>query len=244
MNFRKIEILLLSLLGIALTGALIYFMAGTNWTGWSFDFNFSSNNDKMETKNLSFDAQSFSTLDIEVVSADVTVIGTDSDQVEVTLMGSAMDRLKAEQTGNRLVIKEKSCFGFCSGNLSVEVKVPKAMLEELDVNTVSGRTQIDQISAPQMKVDTVSGRIDLKDVQFDEFNSDSVSGSLNASILGEFDKIDCQSVSGSFDLTLRDVTCVDVRFDSLSGNEKNSLSSCTQHRIDVDSVSGSLEINQ
>lgn len=242
MNFRKFEILLLSLLAIGMTGALIFFMSGASWTGLSFSF--FSDSGKMETKNLSFDAQSFSILDIDVVSTEVTVVGTDNNQVEVILKGTAMNRLKAEQVGNRLVIKEKACIGICSGNLSVEVQVPKEMLNELEADTISGKIRIEQVSVPQLKTDTISGRIDLVDVQFDEFSSDSVSGSLRASVIGEFNKMDCQSVSGSFDIELRDVTCVDVRFDSLSGNERNSLSSCNQHHIDVDSVSGSLEINQ
>lgn len=150
--------------------------------------------------------------------------------------------------------------------------LPEQLLEELEVESVSAKIEVNGIGASHMKLDTVSGEIaaslpgmindleigtvsgtaHISAPQIGSFEADSTSGEISLSVETAPEKLDVDTVSGNFDLYLPETAGFELRFDTVSGNLDSEIPCETDGKnyiygdgtatYRVETVSGNLRI--
>ncbi len=147
---------------------------------------------------------------------------------------------------------------WANADKKLKVTVPENLsLEELKIDAVSADTKIGNLCADMLETDTVSGKVE-SDGDFRAMEMNTVSGNvtLRFSVSGRVpEKINLDSVSGNIRICLPEGTGFDAKIDSVSGDIATDfrIAQMSKDRIvcgdgklsiDVDSVSGDLEIRK
>lgn len=193
----------------------------------------------------------FSELEIEAVSADVTVqTGGEEYRLDISWDG---DRLKPEYTqrGSVLHIVQKARSGISlSGASSIVVTIPwGAALSEIDCDTVSGWISVSLLNADEVDLSSVSGEIALN-ASVRECDAETVSGDMLI-LPSSFEELSLESVSGNVSLQSI-VSSADCEFDLETMSGKITLNGEKQGKtletgggrcsIDAETVSGDIDI--
>lgn len=121
------------------------------------------------------------------------------------------------------------------------LQLPERLLERLEVDTVSARISLENLTVEALELDTVSGGLRLRDCRVtDRVRTDTTSGSVKAELTGALREWKADSVSGSVELTVPEVQMFDVN--TTSGSVKLTAEKAPKD-LDVESVSGSVTLH-
>ena len=195
--------------------------------------------------SYSVPADSLSSISIDWVAGDITVMPHDGNEVQITEFArrelSYGEQLFYSTSGGTLTIKftERSSWLNNMPAKKLEVYVPHALMEKLDrfaVDSTSGTVSAQNINADAVKIDTVSGNIDLSNIASRTFEADSTSGSITLTSI-ETDDMKLNSMSGA--ISLSDVSAGTLKGDTVSGRcDLDGMFG----EVDIDSVSGRISI--
>ena len=184
-------------------------------------------------------------LDIDWISGSVTVALTDEDVVRFVETAQKEikenDALRYGVSGDTLRIQ--ACKKGYVGKLpekDLTVYLPRTLadgMKECEIDTVSGRVKLTNMTLEEAQLDSVSGAISLLDSAIGSLRTDSVSGEVKVS--GSVTKVKSSSVSGPFELTLND--CKDIRLSTVSGAMTLDLG-ITPQELRIDTTSGKTRL--
>lgn len=232
------------------------------WFGIGGGYHYSDAS-KYSVGDFSVDAKGIKKIAVEWIAGSVEFSQNDGDEI-IVREDSDLDedyRLRYYIHDGKITIKFRksgNIFGIFGKNKSkkLDISLPKSLeLEDLDIDLVSSRLTVDDLSAADIDIDGVSGNIELKNVISDEISIEVVSGSVNVfgkageldidgvsgsvDVEGEFKKLDIGTVSGSIDA---DGAFENIDLETVSGS-KTLKTSTVPKQIAVESVSGHTDIS-
>jgi len=258
---RSIKILLISLavtmvvsFGIA---AIILVVSG--------NFNVAT-----ETINDSktFEPSEISSIEVDLVSDDLNIIPTTKGDITIHFYGEVSTNVKrnipelvAYKTGEKLYVEvSKSPDIFIGLNIrrtTVDIYIPQIMLEDMDINVVSGDIKIDGLQADEIVVDSTSGDMKLDKISSEKIRIESTSGDVvvreyigdidvsntsgDVSLISgtENEDIFVKSVSGDILIEQDGISDIDIRV--TSGDVRISLPRGSEFKLDASTLSGEIE---
>ena len=205
----------------------------------SFGSNYSSYN----AGNGSTDKE-IRNLDIDWAIGEVRIIASESaEQIsfEESYDGNEDARLRWVVDGETLKIRfraRNSLISFGSLNKKLTVTIPASLAQHLDkvkIGTASAEVNVSGLQAEILDVDTASGRLEL-DGTYGELSVDTASGSVT--FAGSCRKINIDTASGRIRLTPGDLW-EDIDIDTASGNIELWLPESEKgFSVDYDKASG------
>lgn len=205
----------------------------------SFGSNYSSYN----AGNGSTDKE-IRNLDIDWASGEVHIIASESAgqiSFEESYDGNEDARLRWVVDGETLKIRfraRNSLISFGSLNKKLTVTIPASLAQHLDkvkIGTASAEVNVSGLQAEILDVDTASGRLEL-DGTYGELSVDTASGSVT--FAGSCRKINIDTASGRIRLTPGDLW-EDIDIDTASGNIELWLPESEKgFSVDYDKASG------
>lgn len=209
-----------------------------------------SSEDVTETKVV--ENQNIMKLDIETDNARVDVLPTTDENIKVEFVapGTNISKYKftVEEEGNSLSIevKEKR-LQFLSFDLDLSFKGPNVTLylpekqyEELDIDVINGRVNIEDVKVADVEVETVNGRIELTQLQTTTTSVSSENGGIQlTNVDGE---ITSEVVNGRTTVLTEDLDR-SMNLESINGRiEVETAKGPTNATIEVDVVNGKVDI--
>ena len=205
----------------------------------SFGSNYSSYN----AGNGSTDKE-IRNLDIDWASGEVHIIASESAErisFEESYDGNEDARLRWVVDGETLKIRfraRNSLISFGSLNKKLTVTIPASLAQHLDkvkIGTASAEVNVSGLQADILDVDTASGRLEL-DGTYGELSVDTASGSVT--FAGSCRKINIDTARGRIRLTPGDLW-EDIDIDTASGNIELWLPESEKgFSVDYDKASG------
>lgn len=179
----------------------------------------------------------FSSMDISVVAADVRIVSGESFSLSYQLHESEA-LVRAEVDGDTLKFRTEATGPRISGgDWHVTVTVPAdTQLDSLDITTVSGDIEDSGHTCDEASLCTTSGVIQLSGVTANQLDASTVSGSLG--ITGSVSELSVESVSGSIDL---DGDFGEINAQSVSGG--CALAGTLEREAEVETVSGRIQVS-
>lgn len=218
-----------------------------------------------ETKE--FNIAPISKIMVDTVSSEVNIILSKDDNIMVHFYGTASElsrapKLEASLNGDTLNISIKypnqitSIFNF-SLDTKLDLYIPEKYKKSMDVETVSGKINIDKLEVDNFKVNTTSGDVNIKSIVANITNFNSVSGDFDIKSLSaktnEFEttsgdiKIEAisgdivaNSISGSITAAYS-VFNNEVQTETVSGDVELALPKASEFKVDFSSTSGELD---
>ena len=179
----------------------------------------------------------FSSMDISVVAADVRIVSGESFSLSYQLHENEA-LVRAEVDGDTLKFHTEATGPRISGgDWHVTVTVPAdTQLDSLDITTVSGDIEDSGHTCDEASLCTTSGVIQLSGVTANQLDASTVSGSLG--ITGSVSELSVESVSGSIDL---DGDFGEINAQSVSGG--CALAGTLEREAEVETVSGRIQVS-
>lgn len=199
-------------------------------------------------------------------SADIKVIATDEKEIRFHYYGNvrvaSADKnfapyIDINQSGSSLVLMEKISNGLnsvsFSGNVNLDIYVPKQYQEEVKLNTASGHIDIRNFEGSG-DINTASGDVNIENCRGD-FTANTVSGHVDYkknSVLNN--DLSLNSVSGNISISIAKSSEFSLKARTVSGKTRCDFPVVLQGRgaegtvgsgknnISVNTVSGSITI--
>ena len=178
--------------------------------------------------NKTYQLEEFNSIDIDLVESDIKIINSNENKVEFTESDSIYHELSYEN--GILNIKRKSkyhpfewLFHSKFVNMSMTLYLNESTLNEVDINVVSGKVEIEKINANILDIKSVSGNILLNNANFSDVYIETVSGSIEGDNIKALNKLELESVSGKIELLNSDAKNIEGQ--TVSGNISLELKS-------------------
>lgn len=125
------------------------------------------------------------------------------------------------------------------GKKNLTIWIPESLvLDELEVNTVSGSVMLGAICGQQLKLNTVSGDCTVLDGRFDKISTSTISGDLY--LEGSVQEVEHFSTSGDLYISNNNILW-DVEVDSVSGDVEIELPAESGFDLTYDTIGGELK---
>ena len=250
------RIIIWSLTALLLTGVLIAGIVSRGIGFLSFSFGRSGN---YTYGAASVDASQIDEVEVDWVSGDITI--TESEDDTISFSETANKTLKNDEQlgyrieGRTLVIvqtTEEYWFGNAPSK-DLQLTLP-SMLYALTLETVSADvTMTGDFTLHELDMETVSGRIEMNELSCSEISMDSVSGRMDLTVGKTAPKqIDVSAVSANVTLHWPEGEGFTAEMDAVSGNTSCEFSTISHDdsivygngacEIECESVSGDLDI--
>lgn len=195
--------------------------------------NFGGSKDKISlNQEESINIENIRTITIGAVSADVKVIITDEKELKYHYYGdiriNSNDKdyvpyLETDKSGSSLQLKEKfeKVLGSVSysGNIKLDIYVPKDYSESIKINTASGKVDINDFGGSG-EINTVSGEINIENCK-GSFSAKTVSGHINYLKNSALkDNLNMNSVSGHVNIDIPKSSEFSLKARTVSGKIK------------------------
>jgi DUF4097 and DUF4098 domain-containing protein YvlB len=219
------KIIMLVAGGLIIIGLVIALLAlvlvGFNWN--SFNANLPD-----EQKSYSYDLASVSSLTVSELDADVIIVGTDQDKINIACYENKKDAYTIQQQANgNLSIKrslykhwyEYIGFNFPNQKRTLTVSVPRKFTGEVDASTMSGNLDLTGFeSLNGVSTNTASGQITLKNlITTNHIKASTMSGNLNLANLRAGKDMELGTSSGEIEFSNGKIAG-NLSISSLSGN--------------------------
>lgn len=280
-----VRIVLFGLLTLVLATVLFGFTFAVN----IFDFvqeSYTQQEDHLGTQETlsgssgTVSADRIKNLKIQWVSGSITVRTGEVENIQFEETGNFLSKEKMiwKQNGDTLTIQfskpTRKLIGVNNtASKDLTVTVPRDWTaSELEIDSVSARIQVSELSAKEMKLVNISGRCDFTGCDFGEFSSETVSGEVcfegtlreldfdtvsadcTAVLSGILREVDLDAVSGDLILVLPEDCGFTLELDTLSGEFSSEYSATTSGKsyfygtgsceISADTVSGDVKIQK
>ena len=203
-------------------------------------------------------------LDIDWSSGNIDIKTHDGKDIIVreTAQDNENNRLRYRVENGTLYIRQRKSgfivFGINKGK-DLEILLPEGQYELIELDVASAEISLRDIQADRLDVDSASGDLEAYgcDFSFVEFDSASGSLDLDSSNVGKFEmdtasggaKLSGQVESVSFDSASGDLTIVSsvaprqIDMDTASGCADITIPADSEFTADLDSASGSMNVN-
>ena len=239
MNIKKVSLWLLIIMVLSFTiAATIFFQSG----GY----------DKTVVQHNIDDSKSFaitgiSEIQLSSVSADISVTPVDSNEVTAHLYGNSNSsktnrypKLTGKVENNKLIIKveEPITIGINFAiikSLKLDISIPKSYIDDLNINTTSGNTYINNSTLNYFQSNTVSGNLKVEGLTSKTSKLSSISGELK---LSDFNgDLTAHSVSGNLNVSYTNFDN-NIKVGTTSGETTITLPGNAEFYLDYSTVSG------
>lgn len=224
--------------------AVAGFAAGAALLLGSGDFGPGRAEDIRETE--SFAIQGVASVIVDTIDTAVRWHTVDGDRIRVVLHGRTnrpayRPVLRAGLDGDALSIrvrpKRTIHIGFDLTRTVLEIYVPREVVADVDLRTVSGDVRIDAMRARSLRIRTISGDVAAGDLAAEKTSFETASGDwTEAGAPGGFT---CRTISGDVDLRFVSFDG-DVRINSTSGEIRLDLPEGADFSLEATSVSGDI----
>jgi DUF4097 and DUF4098 domain-containing protein YvlB len=186
------------------------------------------------------------TLQIEGVQADITLLPSQSNQVEVSLVAGVDRPLTVDQDGTTLTLKVEgkneghvfNLFTPASPMATLEVKIPKG-IPRLKIDFIAANIKGEGFKFETLDVSNTSGDIKFTKTTSLETKLHSVSGWVG--LEGSFPKLEGDLISGDFRVYLSDLK-PEVKLHTVSGGIKVQIPEKANATVEASFVSGRFTI--
>ena len=196
-----------------------------------------------------FGFEDFSSIEIDWISGHVEIIRRTDEQQAVIRLNEDFEKAMKQEEYDKLSLRIRIKNGVLSVKYatsgtripsnfkkSLTVEIPASIeFEKIEVNTVSAKVTVGEISLDELKVNTVSGNVSLSDISAKDISVNTVSGSTTF-LRTECSDISVDSTSGA--LRVEKTVFSDLEFDSTSGSSTIILPEETGFTCKFDTVSG------
>jgi len=238
---------------LVLAGLVIWFLTGAVFGSWGSNWfsgisirGFENLTGPFTSQNVQrVDPANISSLNINWVAGEVTVIPHDGDEIILTEFAqrtlSDYERFRVNTDGGSLTVRFRER-GNVINNMpskNLEILVPRELSEDLSrlaLNTTSGSVKIEGFEAITVNISTVSARVDIMNIVSQHIDINTTSGAITAASI-RAGVLDTSTVSGSTELSDSLVTTLNISTTSGRINAAGELD-----RVDVNTVSGSTTI--
>ncbi len=185
--------------------------------------------------NADFTKGEVHTVEIELQSLSLKIGRSNDEKVHLELAGTAMQACKFSNRSGKLSVKEH---WKKTGDGKVIVSLPASWQGDLELESVSGSVNIQDVNPDSMDIESVSGSVLLKNCNSSKLEVEAVSGSVKAD--GAFEKVRVETVSGSITVTTSSPLKHKSNFESLSGAITLGMPRNAGYALHFDSMSGSF----
>lgn len=230
--FSLVILLLLGVLTIGLGIGTFIFRMGSSYT---------DTYSETQSSSGEVSAAQIRNLNIEWVNGSITIQSGGTDVITFSETGIG-EQMVWKQAGDTLMIqfrKSKVPFGlsFDSSKDLVITVPPNWLCNELDINSVSAKIEVSDLTADEIDLENVSGNCTFENCSTNELTVDTVSG--NVIYEGTLYTMNCNSVSANCTLTTG-VQPRELSLDSVSGDLILELPEHCGFSASIDSMSGSI----
>jgi len=273
---RLVTIICWVVSALVLTGLLIWLVTSVIFGSWGFlsNFNvfninvggFESLTGPFESRGVEMEnANGVSSININWVAGDVTVIPYDGADVKITEFAQRELRNNEQMhvTNNngtlRINFRDRGNNRGRMPRKNLEVLVPQNLsknLSDLTINSTSGSVEATGFETSSLRINTVSASIKMSDIVSSDITAGTTSGAINAESV-RAGRINASSVSGVINISDANVSSVEasttsgvisvegmldtVNTSTISGGV-SIRSSTVPSRIDSSSVSGGVNV--
>lgn len=191
----------------------------------------------------SVDADHDGEVSIELIAGEITIIGWDRDEVEVSgTVGDDVEEVEVESRGGRVSIEvelvddDSDERSYNDADVELEIRLPSS--SRIDFEAVSADLTIAGVNG-EGEIETVSGTIEV-DGGMSEVHVASVSGTILVRSDEPLRGGEFETVSGSIELDA-ELDRGDFSFESVSGDITLRLPGRTSAEFDVETFSGRIE---
>ena len=247
-KFKLVQIICWSIVFIVFISLAIWFASkiasgDTRSSGFS-TYNLSGPYEEVGRYQL--ENTDISGIDINWISGSVLV--TPYEGNDITLIEYAQRALEPDEVMEYKVSDEKLKVKFRSKNNKIFDNMPSKKLElfipyilaedinEIDIDTVSARVDISDITSDDFEVSTVSGFCETNNINSNKINISTTSGGITI-MNSKSDSIETNTVSGK--IKLNSVFTDKLSFDTTSGDV--NISDCISSEVSHSSVSGTFD---
>ncbi len=209
-----------------------------------FDFDFSFANMPKVEKVLVGTPPMSGVIDLTTVNGKVEITGWDEPEYRIEVSGAirAEDQIEANAILNEILHVEETADSLTVGieqrrgtKLSLEVYLPKQLLNDLKVKTSNGSIEIENINLDGAKLETnngpiklegvestglycetSNGRISIEDAMIDELYAKTSNGQVR--LEGSMSKVKCFTSNGSIRYTLNEAREGELYFETTNGS--------------------------
>ena len=168
---------------------------------------------------------SYSKIDVDIVTADLTFKPSEDDKTKVVSVEKEKIHHTAEVSNNTLVIREKDerkfyekWFGFVS-RMKVTVYLPETTYEELKIEITTGDIlSEDSFAFDKVNIDSTTGDGKLANISGSSADIKVTTGNLTINNYILTGALNADTTTG--DYTLNNVTCSNTKLHTTSGNYK------------------------
>lgn len=194
----------------------------------------------------SYPAKSISNIDLNMVTVDLNIIESNDDKIHVDVIAraslSGKYKYSLETSGGTIKFKQKAYKGIMIGMgdfVDMQIAIPKGYSPALDVDTVSGRTDIVSPAFSNISINTVSGRINVES-DCPRIKASAVSGNIKVKLTNA-ESINLNTVSGRITAETNFLT-PDINLDTVSGSLEVYVPKAASFDYDLSSISGSKTV--
>lgn len=204
---------------------------------------------------------------IGLVSEEVEVLVSNEEDIRIVQSTSYTlkeeDRLKVKRSGKTISINKKKIkysFNFLDGlnrSETITIYIPKSFSKELEIKTVSGNINAQDLKLEKIRCSSTSGYIKIENLQAEEeLELSSVSGDITLDQVNS-NLIDINTTSGEIELykiageTIKNTTtsgnvefkgtCNKFKHNTTSGNLEASFNEMFEE-VSISSVSGNISL--
>ena len=199
-----------------------------------------------KTGNADFNAGDVNSVEVNWISGKVEVLYDDTDKITITDSATDSDNKmywNLDNNGNLEIYANKFEFNLISfGNKStpknLTITIPKdKYFNDFNINSASADIYADGINAKEIEIDTVSGCTEIKKLECNDANINNASGDINV-FFTQANEIDVDTVSGKTYLSGK---YDDLFVSSVSGEVTADVEN-ENVQIDIETVSGIIEL--
>lgn len=251
-----VRIVLWSLVAVILTGILAWGIGFKSGFGWPWHFG--GDGSGYTSGEASFDASEIDEVQVEWVSGKLII----EEGTQISFREEASHSLDEDEQvsyrvdGRKLIIREyrRSVWFGSTPSKDLYLTLPQE-LRKLDLEVVSADvTMTGKFTLDELDMEGVSGRWQVSEVSCRTVDIESVSGNFEVTIGEMPDKIDMDTVSGDLVLYLPENEGFTAEVDGVSGDLSSEFATVSEKKrqiygngrteIDGDTVSGDIEIRK
>lgn len=210
-----------------------------------FDFSF-ANMPKVEKVLVGTPPMS-GIIDLTTVNGKVEITGWDQPEYRIEISGAirAEDQIEANAILNEILHFEETPTSLTLGveqrrgtKLSLEVYLPKQLLNDLKVKTSNGSIEIENMNLDGAKLETNNGAINLERIQSSGLYCETSNGRITIED-GDVDELYAKTSNGQVRVegTMSKVKCY-----TSNGSIRYTLHEAREGELDFDTTNGSIEV--
>lgn len=173
----------------------------------------------------------------ELKSLSLEIEASDDGNVHVDFLDGAEEFCRLSSGGGKVSV-EQGMKSLGKSSCKVRISIPSAWKGDLDLGSVSGSVRLDGITAGLLELEGVSGSATISACTIGSLDMELVSGSVRAE--GSFDRVSCETVSGSIRVDFGKAPEGKCKFESASGSVNLVLPHDCGYTLDYSSMSGSF----